>query len=90
MKNEVLNLLGSLVSFEEKFFETATGQKLRTKGLVTGVLLNLDGNHEICVKDFEDTESFFKLSEITEFKALEVDPVAFFENVKSGAIQVEI
>lgn len=89
MKDKVLDLLGSLVSFEDSNFETITGDKIRTKGLVTSVCINLNGDHEICVKDFEDSENFYKLSTMSALKVLQIDPHAFFENIKTGAIQVD-
>lgn len=90
MDKEILNLLGTFVSFEVKQLESEQGEKHITKGLVTSVCLNLDGDHEICVKEFDDTEDFHKVSEIDSLKVAQLDPYAFFENIKSGSISVDV
>lgn len=90
MNNEIYSLMGSIVSFQDKESEATTGQSIRLKGLVTGVLFNLDGDHQICVKDFTDNESFFKLANLQNFKSVQIDPSAFFDNVKQGLIHVDI
>ena len=67
MTSEIKNLLGSFVSFEIKNPEqvqSVLGETTKIKGLVTSVCFNLDGDHEICVKEFDDAENFHKLSEI--------------------------
>lgn len=85
MKDQILDLLGSLVSFEN-----STCDKIRTKGLVTSVCFHLDGDHEICIRDFDDSENFHKLSTMKALKVVQIDPQLFFENIKSGAIQLDI
>ena len=90
MNNEIYSLMGSIVSFQDKESEATTGQSIRLKGLVTGVLFNLDGQHEISIKEFNDHESFFKLANLLNFKSTRIDPLAFFDNVKSGLIQLDI
>ena len=90
MKNQILDLLGTLVSFEDSNFEKSTGEKIITKGLVTSVCLHLDGDHEICIKEFDDTENFHKISDIESLKVVHIDPLAFFENIKTGAIPLEL
>lgn len=87
MNNEIYSLMGSIVSFDYKL---TTGETIRLKGLVTGVLFNLDGQHEISIKEFNDHESFFKLANLLNFKSTRIDPLAFFDNVKSGLIQLDI
>ena len=78
MDKEIFNLLGAFVSFESKHFETSEGEKLITKGLVTSVCFNLDGNHEICIKEFDDTENFHKVADMSSLKIAQLDPYAFF------------
>ena len=90
MNNEIYSLMGSIVSFQDKESEATTGQSIRLKGLVTGVLFNLDGQHEISVKDFADKVHFYKLSNLLNLKSTQIDPLAFFDNVKSGLIQLDI
>ena len=90
MDKEIFNLLGAFVSFESKDFETKDGEKLITKGLVTSVCFNLDGDHEICIKEFDDTEDFHKVSQMSSLKIAQLDPYAFFENIKSGVITVDV
>jgi hypothetical protein len=90
---QVIDLMGNLVSFELKNDEQVKeilGETTKIKGLVTGVALNLNAKHEILVKDFDDIESYFLLSDATNLKILQVDPELFFENVKSGAIQIDL
>lgn len=90
MKDQILDLLGSLVSFEYSNNENSTGETIRTKGLVTSVCFHLHGDHEICIKDFDDLENFHKFSTMKALKVVQIDPQAFFENIKSGAIQIDI
>ncbi|WP_168384860.1 hypothetical protein [Acinetobacter indicus] len=90
MDKEILNLLGTFVSFESKDLENQGGEKRITKGLVTFVCFSLDGDHEICIKEFDDTEDFHKVSEISSLKIAQLDPYAFFENIKSGVITVDV
>ena len=87
MDKEILNLLGAFVSFESKDLQ---GEKRITKGLVTFVCFSLDGDHEICIKEFDDTEDFHKVSEMHSLKIAQIDPHAFFENIKSGVITVDV
>ena len=87
MDKEIFNLLGAFVSFESKDFE---GEKLIIKGLVTSVCFHLDGDHEICIKEFDDTQDFHKVSQMSSFKIAQLDPYAFFENIKSGVITVDV
>ena len=87
------NLLGSFVSFEIKNPEqvqSVLGETTKIKGLVTSVCFNLDGDHEICVKEFDDAENFHKLSEIESLNVAQIDPHAFFENIKLGHIEIEL
>ena len=90
MKDQILDLLGSLVSFEDSNNENSSGETIRTKGLVTSVCFHLDGDHEICIKDFDDSENFHKFSTMKALKVVQIDPQAFFENIKSGAIPIDI
>lgn len=93
MTSEIKNLLGSLVSFEIKNSEqvqSVLGETTKIKGLVTSVCFNLDGDHEICVKEFDDAENFHKLSEIDSLNVAQIDPHAFFENIKLGHIEIEL
>ena len=93
MTSEIKNLLGSFVSFEIKNPEqvqSVLGETTKIKGLVTSVCFNLDGDHEICVKEFDDAENFHKLSEIESLNVAQIDPHAFFENIKLGHIEIEL
>ena len=93
MTSEIKNLLGSLVSFEIKNseqFQSVLGETTKIKGLVTSVCLNLDGDHQICVKEFDDAENFHKLSDIDSLNVAQIDPHAFFENIKLGHIEIEL
>ena len=87
MDKEIFNLLGAFVSFESKDFE---GEKLIIKGLVTSVCFHLNGDHEICIKEFDDTQDFHKVSQMSSLKIAQLDPYAFFENIKSGVITVDV
>jgi pentose-5-phosphate-3-epimerase len=89
---QVIDLMGNLVSFELKNDEQVKeilGETTKIKGLVTGVVLNLNTKHEVLVKDFDDIERYYLISETSNFKILQIDPELFFENVKSGAIEVD-
>ena len=80
MTSEIKNLLGSFVSFKKKNPEkvqSVLGETTKIKGLVTSVCFNLDGDHEICVKEFDDAENFHKLSEIDSLNVAQIDPHAF-------------
>lgn len=93
MSKEILHLIGSFVSFQTKNDEAVQdviGDVTSRKGLVTSVLFNLNNDHEICIKEFNDSENFYKLSEIDSLKVAKLDPYAFFENIKSGLIEVEL
>ena len=93
MTSEIKNLLGSFVSFKKKNPEkvqSVLGETTKIKGLVTSVCFNLDGDHEICIKEFDDTEHFHKLSEIDSLNVAQIDPHAFFENIKLGYIEIEL
>ena len=93
MTSEIKNLLGSFVSFkkEESWkVQSVLGETTKIKGLVTSVCFNLDGDHEICVKEFDDAENFHKLSEIDSLNVAQIDPHAFFENIKLGHIEIEL
>ena len=91
MTSEIKNLLGSLVSFEIKnSVQSVLGETIKIKGLVTSVCLNLDGDHEICVKEFDDAENFHKLSNIDSLNVAQIDPHAFFENIRLGHIEIEL
>ena len=81
------------VSFKKKNPEkvqSVLGETTKIKGLVTSVCFNLDGDHEICVKEFDDAENFHKLSEIDSLNVAQIDPHAFFENIKLGHIEIEL
>ena len=79
MTSEIKNLLGSLVSFEIKnSVQSVLGETTKIKGLVTSVCLNLDGDHEICVKEFDDAENFHKLSDIDSLNVAQIDPHTLF------------
>lgn len=93
MSKEILDLIGSFVSFQVENNETVKdvlGEVTFRKGLVVSVLFNLDNDHEICIKEFDDSENFYKLSQIDSLKVAKLDPYAFFENIKSGAIEVDL
>ena len=93
MTSEIKKLLGSFVSFEIKNPEkvqSVLGETTKIKGLVTSVCFHLDGDHEICVKEFDDAENFHKLSEIDSLNVAQIDPHAFFENIKLGYIEIEL
>jgi len=93
MTSEIKNLLGSFVSFEKKNSEqvqSVLGETTKIKGLVISVCFNLDGDHEICVKEFNDAENIHKLSEIDSLNVAQIDPHAFFENIKLGYIEIEL
>ena len=89
---QVIDLIGKLISFEirnDEQLKNSLGETIKIKGLVTGVALHLNGKHEILVKDFDDVQDYFFLSDATNLKIHQLDPLLFFENVKSGAIQVD-
>ena len=41
-------------------------------------------------KEFDDAENFHKLSDIDSLKVAQIDPHAFFENIKLGHIEIEL
>ena len=69
---QVIDLLGKNVNFisNAKFKQDFISENI--KGMVTDVVLSLDGNHQISVEHGD----FYLLSELTEFKILGSDPVA--------------
>ena len=71
-------------------FKSVLGETTKIKGLVISVCFNLDGDHEICVKEFNDAENIHKLSEIDSLNVAQIDPHAFFENIKLGYIEIEL
>ena len=68
----IVSLMGKQVSFvnnikiEDKFHSD------QIQGQITDIVLSLDGNHQVSVEGGD----FFVLSELTEFKILDSDPVA--------------
>lgn len=90
MKDQVLDLLGSIVSFDYKSISDQPNQTEHIKGLVIGISIELNEEHSISVQHYDDAEDSYKISRIANFKAVQLDPYAFFQNVKSGAIQVDL
>lgn len=90
MKDQILDLLGSIVSFDYNASSKDAEQKEQVKGLVIGLSIELNGQHSISVQNFDDSEDSYIISRMENFKAVQLDPYAFFENVKSGAIQVDL
>ena len=91
MSNQLTELLGKIVSFKVKNNVSAVeflGEYSSYKGLVVGVCINLDKDHEVCIRDFDDVDVFYKLSELESFKIAEIDPLAFFENIKKGNLEL--
>ena len=90
---QVIDLMGNLVSFEIKNpeqFHSVFGKTTIVKGLVTGVALNLDGNHSILVRNFDNQEDYYDFSKIDTFKVAQLDPELLFENIRSGAFEIEL
>jgi len=69
---QVIDLLGKNVNFisNTKFKQYFISENI--KGMVTDVVLSLDGNHQISVEHGD----FFVLSDLLEFNILDSDPVA--------------
>jgi hypothetical protein len=90
---QVIDLMGNLVSFEiqnNEELHSILGETTTIKGLVTGVALHLNGNHEILVKDFDNGENYYDFSKIDTFKVAQLDPELLFENIRSGAFEIEL
>lgn len=86
---QLLDLMGCVVSFE---YETILGgdHVQSVKGLVTAISIELKEDHSISVLDFDDSENFYKIDRIKNFKAVQLDPYAFFDNIKNGTISLDI
>lgn len=90
MKDQILDLLGSIVSFDYNASSKDAEQKEHVKGLVIGVSIELNGQHFISVQNFDDSEDCYTISRMENFKSVQLDPYAFFQNVKTGVIQLDI
>ena len=62
--NDVISYMGKQVIFSYKLGETL----IENEGMVTSVVLNLNGVHEIALDDDGD---FYSFSEIIDFKVLD-------------------
>lgn len=69
---QVIDLLGKNVNFIRNIKLKQDFISENIKGMVTDVVLSLDGNHQISVEHGD----FFVLSDLLEFKILDSDPVA--------------
>lgn len=87
---QLLDLMGCVVSFDYKPLKDGQGEITHIKGLVTGVSIELSNDHAISVLDYHDSDDFYHLDRIENFKAVQLDPYAFFENIKNGTITVDI
>ena len=90
MKDQILDLLGSVVSFDYQTLSKDNEHTEKVKGLVIGVSIELNDRHQISVRNFDGGEDSYEISRFKNFKAVQLDPYAFFENVKSGLIQLDI
>ena len=87
---QLLDLMGAIVSFEYHTISKDVKHSCQVKGLVIGVSIELNDNHSISVRSFDDSEESYEISKIKNFKAVHLDPYAFFENIKNGSISVDI
>lgn len=62
--NDVISYMGKQVIFSYKLGETL----FENEGMVTSIVLNLNGEHEIALDDGGD---FYSFSEIIDFKVLD-------------------
>lgn len=61
---QVLDLLGSSISFDYYSISEDISHSYQVKGLVIGVGIELDAQHNISVKDSQDIEETFDISKI--------------------------
>lgn len=87
--NQLLDLMGTVVSFDYEILQ-GSDQTNSVKGLVRAVIIDLDNKHSILVRDFNDYDEYYEISRMKNFKAVHLDPYAFFENIKNGSITVDI
>ena len=66
---QVIDLMGKNVSFTNNIKVENVFHSEKIEGMVTDVLLSLDGNHQVAVENGD----FFVLSDLVDFKVL--DPV---------------
>lgn len=88
--NEILDLLGSVVSFDYQTLSKDVSHTEHVKGLVIGISIELNDRHALSIRNYDDNEDSFEISRMKNFKAVQLDPYAFFENVKSGTIEIDI
>lgn len=86
--NDILSLLGSVVSFDYQTLSKDVSHTESVKGLVIAVSIELNDRHALSIRDYEDREDSFEISRMTNFKATQLDPYAFFENIKNGNIEI--
>ena len=87
---QLLDLLGSVVSFEYHTISGEIDHSCEVKGLVIGVSIELNNRHALSIMNYEDTEETYQISRMKKFKATALDPYALFENIKNGSISVDI
>jgi hypothetical protein len=83
---QLLDLLGSVVNFDYHTISQDVEHKEEIKGLVIAVSIELNENHSIAIRDYEDREDSYEISKIKNFKAITIDPYALFENIRNGTI----
>lgn len=64
---QVIDLMGKNVSFTNNIKVENVFHSEKIEGMVTDVLLSLDGNHQVAVENGD----FFVLSDLVDFKVLD-------------------
>lgn len=86
---QLIDLMGCIVSFDYEVLQ-GSDQTNSVKGLVRAAIIDLDNKHSLLVRDLEDYDDYYEISRMKNFKAVQLDPYAFFENVKNGTIVVDL